>query len=171
MGAPRGCAHTGFGAGYPEGRPPPCALPLDLVAEVLRYCEVLRCRLRPCTVFYGLTTSTCILLGLAPDTEARRRRGVRLGIQIWPRRPKTRSSSSTRKGSRQLRATLSWMSGESRDLPHAAGAFDLFLGGLPQQTVASVDHRETPQQFDKMATADLYRDLLIAFLSRAHSSN
>ena len=53
------------------------------------------------------------------------------------------------------------MSGESRDLPHAAGAFDLFLGGLPQQTVASVDHRETPQQFDKMATADLYRDLLI----------
>ena len=26
--------------------------------------------------------------------------------------------------------------------------------------VASVDHRETPQQFDKMATADLYRDLL-----------
>ena len=67
----------------------------------------------------------------------------------------------TRKGSRQLRATLSWMSGESRDLPHAAGAFDLFLGGLPQQTVASVDHRETPQQFDKMATADLYRDLLI----------
>ena len=74
--------------------------------------------------------------------------------------PKTRSSSSTRKGSRQLRATLSWMSGESRDLPHAAGAFDLFLGGLPQQTVASVDHRETPQQFDKMATADLYRDLL-----------
>ena len=65
------------------------------------------------------------------------------------------------KGSRQLRATSSWMSGESRDLPHAAGAFDLFLGGLPQQTVASVDHRETPQQFDKMATADLYRDLLI----------
>ena len=53
------------------------------------------------------------------------------------------------------------MSGESRDLPHAAGAFDLFLGGLPQQTVASVDHRETPQQFDKMATADLYRDLLM----------
>ena len=47
------------------------------------------------------------------------------------------------KGSRQLRATLSWMSGESRDLPHAARAFDLFLGGLPQQTVASVDHRET----------------------------
>ena len=42
------------------------------------------------------------------------------------------------------------MSGESRDLPHAAGAFDLFLGGLPQQTVASVDHRETPQQFDMM---------------------
>ena len=96
--------------------------------------------------------------------EARRRLGVRLGIQIWPRRPKTRSSSSTRKGSRQLRATLSWMSGESRDLPHAAGAFDLFLGGLPQQTVASVDHRETPQQFDKMATADLYRDLLISVL-------
>ena len=56
------------------------------------------------------------------------------------------------------------MSGESRDLPHAAGAFDLFLGGLPQQTVASVDHRETPQQFDKMATADLYRDLLIRFM-------
>ena len=55
------------------------------------------------------------------------------------------------------------MSGESRDLPHAAGAFDLFLGGLPQQTVASVDHRETPQQFDKMATADLYRDLLILY--------
>ena len=87
--------------------------------------------------------------GLAPETEARRRLGVRLGIQIWPRRPKTRSSYSTRKGSRQLRATLSWMSGESRDLPHAAGAFDLFLGGLPQQTVASVDHRETPQQFDR----------------------
>ena len=83
-----------------------------------------------------------------------------VGIQNWPRRPKTRSSFPTRKGSRQLRATLSWMSGESRDLPHAAGAFDLFLGGLPQQTVASVDHRETPQQFDKMATADLYRDLL-----------
>ena len=53
------------------------------------------------------------------------------------------------------------MSGESRDLPHAARAFGLFLGGLPQQTVASVDHKETPQQFDKMATADLYRDLLI----------
>ena len=53
------------------------------------------------------------------------------------------------------------MSGESRDLSHAARAFDLFLGGLPQQTVASVDHRETPQQFDKMATADLYRDLLM----------
>ena len=79
--------------------------------------------------------------GLAPETDARRRLGVRLGIQEWPRRPKTRSSSSTRKGSRQLRATSSWMSGESRDLPHAAGAFDLFLGGLPQQTVASVDHR------------------------------
>ena len=27
---------------------------------MLRYCEVLRCRLRPCTVFYGLTA--CILL-------------------------------------------------------------------------------------------------------------
>ena len=79
--------------------------------------------------------------------------------------PKTRSSFPTRKGSRQLRATLSWMSGESRDLPHAARAFDLFLGGLPQQTVASVDHRETPQQFDKMATADLYRDLLISDLA------
>ena len=62
------------------------------------------------------------------------------------------------------------MSGESRDLPHAAGAFDLFLGGLPQQTVASVDHRETPQQFDKMATADLYRDLLSchSYLSETH---
>ena len=36
-----------------------------------------------------------------------------------------------------------------------------FPGGATQQTVASVDHRETPQQFDKMATADLYRDLLI----------
>ena len=58
------------------------------------------------------------------------------------------------------------MSGESRDLSHAARAFDLFLGGLPQQTVASVDHRETPQQFDKMATADLYRDLLIHGLER-----
>ena len=40
--------------------------------------------------------------------------------------------------------------------------FSFVLSGLPQQTVASVDHRETPQQFDKMATADLYRDLLIA---------
>ena len=52
------------------------------------------------------------------------------------------------------------MSGELRDFSHAARASDLFLGGLPQQTVASVDHKETPQQFDKMATADLYRDLL-----------
>ena len=34
----------------------------------------------------------------------------------------------------------------------------------PSRTVASVDHRETPQQFDKMATADLYRDLLISTL-------
>ena len=74
---------------------------------------------------------------------------------------KEQSSSSTRKGSRQLRATSSWMSGESRDLPHAARAFGLFLGGLPQQTVASVDHRETPQQFDRWQPLISTRDLLI----------
>ena len=62
------------------------------------------------------------------------------------------------------------MSGESRDLPHAAGAFDLFLGGLPQQTVASVDHRETPQQFDRWQPLISTRDLLSchSYLSETH---
>ena len=84
--------------------------------------------------------------------------GVRLGIQREKTAARSREARSSIKAQRrplQLRAAYSPTRGQSRDLSHAARASDLLLGGTPQQTVASVDHRETPQQFDKMATVDL----------------
>ena len=62
---------------------------------------------------------------------------------LQPEDREARSSFPPRKRSWQLRATSSPTRGQSRDLSHAAGASDLLLGGTPQQTVASVDHRET----------------------------
>ena len=80
-----------------------------------------------------------------------------MGIQIWPSGSKDKEQlSDAKRFASAARDSLL-----SRDLPHAAGAFDLFLGGLPQQTVASVDHRETPQQFDRWQPLISIRDLLI----------
>ena len=60
-GHPEGAPTQGSGRATPRaGHPPVLYHWTWYIAEVLRYCEVLRCRLRPCTVFYGLTA--CILL-------------------------------------------------------------------------------------------------------------
>ena len=45
--------------------------------------------------------------------------------------------------------------------PARGGGLRSFPGGLPQQTVASVDHRETPQQFDRWQPLISIRDLLM----------
>ena len=59
-------------------------------------------------------------------------------IEALAKATKTRSNLGTRKDSRQLRTTPSPMTGESRDLSHAARASDLFLGGLPPEDPSTV---------------------------------
>ena len=71
-----------------------------------------------------------------------------------PRR-EARSSLGGRKGSPSCAPLPSPQGCSRRASRTRRGPLIFYWGGVPQQIVASVDHRETPQQFDKMATADL----------------
>ena len=82
--------------------------------------------------------------------------GVRLGIQNLAAKAEDKEQLfDTKRFASAARDSLLDVRGVAVP-PARSGGLRSFPGaGLPQQTVASVDHTETPQQFDKMATADL----------------
>ena len=82
-------------------------------------------------------------VGLAPDTEARRRRGVRLGIQNSAAKAEDKEQLfDAKRFASAARDSLLDVRGVAGP-PARGGGLRSFPGGLPQQIVASVDHRET----------------------------